>query len=215
MACDNDGCTSLDVARCLPRLAPNLAPRDLVSSSNVQSLISLHEAEEVGASRAWAAARDRTKSELIRLGLEGCEMSASTTTAAGSTSWPSSTAPTFTGHGNPEHYCPAGTYCSVASAEVGRKAWGAGVERAVRTADGRGLAVADYGEPGGIPVLVHMGTIHSRHLYGPNVADAAARGLRLISYDRPGYGGSAPHPGPRTARAMSGRSARRWVSTGW
>jgi pimeloyl-ACP methyl ester carboxylesterase len=40
-----------------------------------------------------------------------------------------------------------------------------------------------------------MGTIHSRHLYGPNVADAAARGLRLISYDRPGYGGSAPHPG--------------------
>jgi pimeloyl-ACP methyl ester carboxylesterase len=27
------------------------------------------------------------------------------------------------------------------------------------------------------------------------VADAAARGLRLISYDRPGYGGSTPHPG--------------------
>jgi pimeloyl-ACP methyl ester carboxylesterase len=27
------------------------------------------------------------------------------------------------------------------------------------------------------------------------VADAAGRGLRLIGYDRPGYGGSTPHPG--------------------
>src|SRR5579859_3941725 len=31
--------------------------------------------------------------------------------------------------------------------------------------------------------------------YGPNVADARERGLRLISYDRPGYGASSPHPG--------------------
>ena len=35
----------------------------------------------------------------------------------------------------------------------------------------------------------------SRHLYGPWVADAAGRGLRLIGYDRPGYGGSTPQPG--------------------
>jgi pimeloyl-ACP methyl ester carboxylesterase len=35
----------------------------------------------------------------------------------------------------------------------------------------------------------------SRRLYGPNVTDAADRGLRLISYDRPGYGGSTPQPG--------------------
>jgi len=40
-----------------------------------------------------------------------------------------------------------------------------------------------------------MGTPNSRQLYGRNVADAADRGLRLISYDRPGYGGSAPCPG--------------------
>ena len=32
-------------------------------------------------------------------------------------------------------------------------------------------------------------------LYPPNVEDAAAHGLRLVSYDRPGYGGSTPHPG--------------------
>jgi pimeloyl-ACP methyl ester carboxylesterase len=44
-----------------------------------------------------------------------------------------------------------------------------------------------------------MGTPNSRHLYDPNVRDAAARGLRLISYDRPGYGGSTPHPGRTVA----------------
>jgi pimeloyl-ACP methyl ester carboxylesterase len=44
-----------------------------------------------------------------------------------------------------------------------------------------------------------MGTPTSRHLYGPHVRDAAARGLRLISYDRPGYGGSSPQPGRTVA----------------
>jgi pimeloyl-ACP methyl ester carboxylesterase len=40
-----------------------------------------------------------------------------------------------------------------------------------------------------------MGTPMSRHLYGLHAADAAGRGLRLISYDRPGYGRSTPQPG--------------------
>jgi pimeloyl-ACP methyl ester carboxylesterase len=69
------------------------------------------------------------------------------------------------------------------------------MERVVQTADGRILAVEESGDLDGRPVLVHMGTPNSRRLYGPNVADAAERGLRLISYDRPGYGGSAPRPG--------------------
>ncbi len=69
------------------------------------------------------------------------------------------------------------------------------MERIVRTLDGRTLAVEESGDLDGRPVLVHMGTPNSRRLYGRNVADAAGRGLRLISYDRPGYGGSAPHPG--------------------
>ncbi len=72
-------------------------------------------------------------------------------------------------------------------------------EHSVRTPDGRTLAVQESGDPAGKPVLVHMGTPSSRHLYGPNVADAAARGLRLISYDRPGYGGSTPQPGRTVA----------------
>jgi pimeloyl-ACP methyl ester carboxylesterase len=69
------------------------------------------------------------------------------------------------------------------------------MERTVQTADGRTLAVQESGDPDGIPVLVHMGSPNSRHLYPPTSADAAARGLRLISYDRPGYGGSTSSPG--------------------
>ena len=65
----------------------------------------------------------------------------------------------------------------------------------VRTANGRTLAVEDAGDRAGRPVLVQVGTPNSRHLYGRTVADATARGLRLISYDRPGYGESTPQPG--------------------
>jgi pimeloyl-ACP methyl ester carboxylesterase len=69
------------------------------------------------------------------------------------------------------------------------------MERTVQTPDGRTLAVEEAGDPRGKAVLVHMGSPNSRHLYGPNASDAAAKGLRLICYDRPGYGGSTPHPG--------------------
>ena len=75
----------------------------------------------------------------------------------------------------------------------------ASTQRTARTPDGRTLAIEEAGDPGGRPVLVHNGTPNSRHLYGPNVRDAAARGLRLISYDRPGYGGSSPQPGRTVA----------------
>jgi pimeloyl-ACP methyl ester carboxylesterase len=73
------------------------------------------------------------------------------------------------------------------------------MERTVRTADGRTLAVRESGDVAGRPVLVQMGTPNSRLLYGPNVVDATSRGLRLISYDRPGYGGSTPQPGRKVA----------------
>ena len=73
------------------------------------------------------------------------------------------------------------------------------MQHTVHTLDGRMLAVEDCADPAGRPVLVHMGTPNSRHLYGPNVQDAAERGLRLICYDRPGYGGSSPQPGRTVA----------------
>jgi pimeloyl-ACP methyl ester carboxylesterase len=69
----------------------------------------------------------------------------------------------------------------------------------VTTPDGRTLAIEEGGDPAGQPVLVHNGTPNSRHLFAPAVADAAARGLRLIGYDRPGYGGSTPQPGRTVA----------------
>jgi pimeloyl-ACP methyl ester carboxylesterase len=75
------------------------------------------------------------------------------------------------------------------------------VQRTVHTPDGRLLAVEDRGDPAGWPVLVHHGARSSRHsaFYGPYVRDAAERGLRLIGYDRPGYGESSPQPGRTVA----------------
>ena len=60
----------------------------------------------------------------------------------------------------------------------------------VTTQDGRTLSVREGGDPGGLPVLVHNGTPASSLLYEPHLRDAEERGLRLVSYDRPGYGGS-------------------------
>jgi pimeloyl-ACP methyl ester carboxylesterase len=73
------------------------------------------------------------------------------------------------------------------------------VQRTARTPDGRVLAIEEVGDPNGRPILVHNGTPNSRHLYPPHAIDAAVRGLRLISYDRPGYGGSTPQPGRSVA----------------
>lgn len=58
---------------------------------------------------------------------------------------------------------------------------------------GREVAVEDAGPASGFPVIVHHGG--TRHLFPAAVRDARARGLRLISYDRPGQGMSTPRPG--------------------
>ena len=69
------------------------------------------------------------------------------------------------------------------------------MEHRIKTPDGRTLAVQEGGDPGGKPVLAHSGTPNSRQLYLRHVTDAAARGIRLISYDRPGYGELGPAAG--------------------
>jgi len=68
-------------------------------------------------------------------------------------------------------------------------------ERAVATPDGRTLAVREGGDPDGVPVLVHHGTPGSALLFEPTDALAREQGVRLVSYDRPGYGGSTRAPG--------------------
>jgi pimeloyl-ACP methyl ester carboxylesterase len=58
--------------------------------------------------------------------------------------------------------------------------------------DGRVLRVRDVGEPDGTVVMYFHGTPGSRLdlCFGEQLA--AERGIRLISFDRPGYGGSTP-----------------------
>ena len=58
------------------------------------------------------------------------------------------------------------------------------------------------GDRSGFPVLVHHGTPGASGPFHRSwLDDANARGIRLIGYDRPGYGGSDPHPGRRVADA--------------
>src|SRR2546421_3327181 len=71
--------------------------------------------------------------------------------------------------------------------------------RTVRTPDGRDLCVEIAGPGARWPVLVHHGTPSSRHSYVRWIEDAAARDIKLIGYDRPGYGGSSPQPGRSVA----------------
>jgi pimeloyl-ACP methyl ester carboxylesterase len=73
---------------------------------------------------------------------------------------------------------------------------------AVTTQTGRSLSATVGGEGREVVFVLH-GTPSSGLLFEPNVVDAARRGLRLVSYDRPGYGGSDRHPGRCVADAAS------------
>ncbi|GAA3502784.1 alpha/beta hydrolase [Streptomyces prasinosporus] len=69
----------------------------------------------------------------------------------------------------------------------------------VRTADGRRLRVEVSGDPHGRPVFLLHGMPGSRVGPRPRSMFLYQRGARLISYDRPGYGGSDRRPGRRVA----------------
>ncbi|MFD2465776.1 alpha/beta fold hydrolase [Amycolatopsis silviterrae] len=68
--------------------------------------------------------------------------------------------------------------------------------------DGRNLRVHDSGTDG-FPLVWHHGTPQSGRLLSPVVEAAAARGFRVVSYGRPGYGGSTPVPGRTVGSAAS------------
>lgn len=76
-------------------------------------------------------------------------------------------------------------------------------DRAILTEDGRRIRINEAGRPDGVPVLVLRGTPQSRLLYDAWVKDAKLRGIRLISYERPGYGGSTALPGRTVAGAAN------------
>jgi pimeloyl-ACP methyl ester carboxylesterase len=67
------------------------------------------------------------------------------------------------------------------------------------TVDGRRLVVEVAGPPDGEVVLAHTGTPEAGIVYAPKVTAGAERGLRHVSYARPGYAGSDRHPGRTVA----------------
>src|SRR5262249_48711562 len=71
----------------------------------------------------------------------------------------------------------------------------------VTTPDGRTLRLHEAGATDGRAIFVLNGTPNSGRLFGRHGEDAAARGARLIGYDRPGYAGSSPHEGRSVADA--------------
>jgi pimeloyl-ACP methyl ester carboxylesterase len=63
--------------------------------------------------------------------------------------------------------------------------------RRVELKDGRTLEVHELGEPDGFPIVFHHGTPGSGTIYDR----WATPGVRVIAYDRAGYGGSTRRPG--------------------
>ncbi|MDR3649933.1 MAG: alpha/beta hydrolase [Acidimicrobiales bacterium] len=63
--------------------------------------------------------------------------------------------------------------------------------------DGRELAYEEYGDPAGFPVLSFHGGLSSRLDAAPAHGAAVAKGVRLVSPDRPGLGLSTYQPGRR------------------
>jgi len=74
------------------------------------------------------------------------------------------------------------------------------LEHRIPTPDGRILAVAEWGDPNGRPVITFHGTPGSRIGYWTPEPEIWARfGLRRLSFDRPGYGESTRLPGRSVA----------------
>ncbi len=68
---------------------------------------------------------------------------------------------------------------------------------------GRIIQVSEGGDPAGVPVFSLHGSPGSRILFYPHVQDARKRGIRLIGYSRPGYGGSTRRKGRRIVDGAS------------
>ncbi len=76
-------------------------------------------------------------------------------------------------------------------------------EGTTRAADGRTLAFVERGPADGVPVIACHGTPGSRRTRHPDPEIYARHGVRVVVYDRPGYGLSDPRPGRAVADAAS------------
>jgi pimeloyl-ACP methyl ester carboxylesterase len=81
-----------------------------------------------------------------------------------------------------------------------------GTETDLRLSDGRTLHIYDVSADGAdapLAVFWHHGTPNIGAPPEPLFPAAAQSGIRWVSYDRPGYGGSTPHPGRDVASAAA------------
>jgi pimeloyl-ACP methyl ester carboxylesterase len=73
------------------------------------------------------------------------------------------------------------------------------IEHRIQTPDGRTLAVAEWGDPAGVPVVAIHGTPGSRLGRWRDAGIYARAGVRRLSFDRAGYGQSTRRPGRHVA----------------
>jgi pimeloyl-ACP methyl ester carboxylesterase len=92
----------------------------------------------------------------------------------------------------------------------------------VRLPDGRRLDVRVSGPDGGLPLVFHHGTPGAATPLRALERAAHARGLRLVTTSRPGYGGSTRQPGRSvvdvvadTAAVLAAVGAGRCLVAGW
>jgi pimeloyl-ACP methyl ester carboxylesterase len=96
----------------------------------------------------------------------------------------------------------------------------------VPTPDGRLLEVLVSGPEDGLPLVFHHGTPQAAVPDAALETAAAERGLRLVTYSRPGYGGSTPRPDGATTATVADDTADvvavldhlghdRFVTLGW
>lgn len=94
--------------------------------------------------------------------------------------------------------------------------------RHVPTPDGRSIEVLVEGAPDGFPLVYHSGTPSGVAPVPLLHVAARERGLRVVTYSRPGYGGSTARPDRTVADAaadvattLDALGARRFVTLGW
>jgi pimeloyl-ACP methyl ester carboxylesterase len=73
----------------------------------------------------------------------------------------------------------------------------------ITTADGRDLEVVSAGPDDGRCFLWHSGTPSAAGIFAPALAEAVKRGLRFVTFSRPGYATSTARPG-RTVGDVAG-----------
>ena len=76
-------------------------------------------------------------------------------------------------------------------------------ETDVKLADGRTLHVYDTGPAASLVVMYHHGTPNIGEPPAPLLPLSAELGVRWVSYDRPGYGGSSPNIGRSVGSAAA------------